>query len=56
MGSSYRDGRKTSSRMFLFEGLLMFYMRLSLVKRMLAALRAVSVDHEPNPAKISWKC
>lgn len=24
--------------------------------RMLEALRAVSVDHEPNPAKISWKC
>lgn len=25
-------------------------------RRMLDALRAVSVDNEPNPAKISWKC
>jgi len=24
--------------------------------RMLEALRAISVDNEPNPAKISWKC
>lgn len=24
--------------------------------RMLDALRAVSVDNEPNPAKINWKC
>jgi hypothetical protein len=24
--------------------------------RMLEALRAVSVDNEPNPAKIGWKC
>lgn len=24
--------------------------------QMLDALRAVSVDHEPNPAKIDWKC
>lgn len=24
--------------------------------RMLEALRAVSAEHEPNPAKISWKC
>lgn len=24
--------------------------------RMLEALRAVSVDNEPNPAKIDWKC
>jgi hypothetical protein len=25
-------------------------------ERMLYALRAVSVDNEPNPAKINWKC
>jgi len=25
-------------------------------ERMLEALRAVSVDDEPNPAKIDWKC
>ncbi len=24
--------------------------------RMLAALEAISVEHEPNPAKIDWKC
>ena len=24
--------------------------------RMLDALRAVAVENEPNPAKISWKC
>lgn len=25
-------------------------------RRMEAALRAVSVENEPNPAKIDWKC
>ncbi len=32
------------------------YLSAAACSQMLAALNAVSVDHEPNPAKITWTC